>query len=64
VRIDRAKQLLGGSDHKIETISSLCGYQSANSFCIPFKRVTGMSAKQFREQTPAFGMAQTKTGKT
>ncbi|HWY30939.1 MAG TPA: DNA-binding transcriptional regulator [Candidatus Acidoferrum sp.] len=63
VRIDRAKQLLGGSDHKIETISSLCGYQSANSFCIAFKRVTGMSAKQFRGQTPAFGLAQTKTGK-
>jgi LacI family transcriptional regulator len=64
VRIDRAKQLLGGSDHKIETISSLCGYQSANSFCIAFKRVTGMSAKQFRDQTPAFGLGQSKTGKT
>ena len=56
VRIDRAKQLLGGSDNKIETIASQCGYQSANSFCIAFKRVTGMSAKQFREQTPAFGL--------
>jgi LacI family transcriptional regulator len=57
VRIDHAEQMLRGSDHKIETIATLCGYQSANSFCIAFKRVTGMSAKQFREQTPAFGLA-------
>lgn len=55
VRIDRAKRLLGGSDDKIEAIASHCGYQSANSFCIAFKRVTGMTAKQFREQTPAIG---------
>jgi LacI family transcriptional regulator len=53
VRIDRAKQLLAASDHKIESISAMCGYQSANSFCIAFKRVTGMSAKQFREQKPS-----------
>jgi len=29
----------------------MCGYQSANSFCIAFKQATGMSPKQYREQT-------------
>ena len=56
VRIDRAKQLLIGSNHKIETVAGMCGYQSANSFCIAFKRVAGMSAKVFREKTPAPGL--------
>ena len=34
----------------------MCGYQSANSFCIAFKRVTGMSSKKFREKTPVLGL--------
>lgn len=49
VRINRAKKLLAESHHKIETLAGMCGYQSTNSFCIAFKRATGMSAKQFRE---------------
>jgi len=49
VRIEHAKKLLTEADHKIETIAGMCGYQSTNSFCIAFKRATGMSAKQFRE---------------
>jgi LacI family transcriptional regulator len=57
VRIDQAKQLLISSTHKIETIAGMCGYQSANSFCIAFKRVTGMSAKKFRETPPVLGLA-------
>ena len=56
VRIDRAKKFLTGSDHKIETVAAMCGYQSINSFCIAFKRVTGMSAKKFRETTPTLGL--------
>lgn len=48
-RIDRAKKLLGESDHKIEVLAGMCGYQSANSFCVAFKHSTGMSPKQFRE---------------
>lgn len=51
VRIERAKKLLAESTHKIEAISSMCGYQSINSFCIAFKRTTGFSAKQFRDST-------------
>jgi LacI family transcriptional regulator len=50
VRIDRARKLLGESDQKIEVLAGLCGYQSANSFCVAFKQATGLSPKQFRDQ--------------
>ena len=40
VRIERAKRLLSDSDHKMETLASLCGYQSAKTVCIAFKRAT------------------------
>jgi LacI family transcriptional regulator len=49
VRIERAKKFLADSSHKIETLAKMCGYQSINSFCIAFKRTTGMSAKRYRE---------------
>jgi len=49
VRIERAKKYLAESSHKIETLARMCGYQSINSFCIAFKRTTGMSAKRYRD---------------
>jgi LacI family transcriptional regulator len=49
VRIEHAKKLLSESNLKIEALAEMSGYQSANSFCIAFKRVTGMSAKKFRD---------------
>jgi transcriptional regulator GlxA family with amidase domain len=49
VRSDHAKKLLAESGLKIEALAEMSGNQSANSFCIAFKGVTGMSAKQFRE---------------
>jgi LacI family transcriptional regulator len=49
VRIDHAKRLLAESDHKMEVLASMCGYQSANSFCVAFKQATGLSPKQFRD---------------
>jgi LacI family transcriptional regulator len=49
VRIERAKKLLGETNQKIESLARLCGYQSINSFCVAFKRSTGVSAKIFRE---------------
>jgi len=48
-RIERAKRLLAESDHKMETLAGMCGYQSANSFCVAFKQATGMSPKQYRD---------------
>ena len=49
IRIERAKKLLAETNHKIEPLARLCGYQSINSFCVAFKRTTGMSAKNYRE---------------
>jgi LacI family transcriptional regulator len=50
VRIDRAKKLLTKTSQKVETVAHDSGYQSINSFCVAFKRATGMSAKKFRER--------------
>lgn len=48
VRIERAKRLLADTDHKVEVVASMCGYQSANSFCVAFKQAAGLSPKQYR----------------
>ena len=52
-RIERARKLLRESDHKIELLAGMCGYQSANSFCVAFKQATGLSPKQFRDRKHA-----------
>lgn len=52
VRIERAKRLLADTDLKVEVISGMCGYQSANSFNVAFKRVTGLSPKLYRDKLP------------
>ncbi|MBA4146542.1 MAG: DNA-binding transcriptional regulator [Verrucomicrobia bacterium] len=49
VRIERAKRLLSETDHKMEVLAGMCGYQSANSFCVSFKNTTGMSPKAYRD---------------
>ncbi|MGH7953808.1 MAG: substrate-binding domain-containing protein, partial [Limisphaerales bacterium] len=43
IRIERAKRLLTTSNHKLEVVGSMCGYQSANSFCVAFLRLAGMT---------------------
>ena len=50
IRIERAKRFLSKTNQKIETIAYDCGYQSINSFCVAFKRTTGMSAREFRDR--------------
>ena len=49
VRIDRAKRLLVESNQKMEVLANMCGYQSANSFCVAFKQSAGVSPKQYRD---------------
>lgn len=49
VRIERAKSLLAESNHKMEVLARMCGYQSANSFCVAFKQATGMPPKSYRD---------------
>lgn len=48
-RVERAKRLLTTSNHKLEVIAGLCGYQSANSFGVAFLRHTGMTPNEFRK---------------
>lgn len=48
-RIERAKRLLATSDHKLEVIATMCGYQGANSFCVAFSRLAGMTPDQYRK---------------
>jgi LacI family transcriptional regulator len=50
VRIERAKKQLVETNQKIETIALMSGYQNINTFCVAFKRVTGMTAKEFRDK--------------
>ncbi|HYG22197.1 MAG TPA: XylR family transcriptional regulator [Verrucomicrobiae bacterium] len=48
MRIERAKRLLTETDQKVEIVAGMCGFQSANSFCVAFKQASGVSPKQFR----------------
>lgn len=50
VRIEQAKKILLQPGKKLEEMAGLCGYQSANSFCVAFKQTTGVSPKQFQKQ--------------
>ena len=50
-RIELAKKLLSQSDDKLEVLARMCGYQSANSFSVAFKKTTGMSPTAFRDST-------------
>jgi LacI family transcriptional regulator len=50
-RMEKAKRLLRETAHKIDTIAKMCGYQSANTFCIAFRQATHSSPKKFREAT-------------
>jgi LacI family transcriptional regulator len=52
VRIERAKRLLAETKLKIEVVAQMCGYQSANSFCVAFKQATALSPKRFRDTLP------------
>lgn len=50
LRIENAKRLLTESDVKLEIVASHCGYRSANTFCIAFRQVVGVSPKKFQRQ--------------
>lgn len=50
VRIERAKELLIGSEKKIQEISEKVGYLSAHSFARAFKGAMGISPGEFRER--------------
>ena len=50
-RIEKAKQLLIEPDYKVYEIANLIGYSDARYFSDIFKKHTGMTPKQYRENT-------------
>jgi AraC-like DNA-binding protein len=50
IRIDKAKEFLEKTNLSIGEISDNVGYGSVNSFCRAFKRVTGISASEYRKK--------------
>jgi LacI family transcriptional regulator len=48
-RVEHAKKLLVETGNKVEAIAGLSGYQSANSFCVAFKKEVGASPVAFRK---------------
>jgi len=49
-KMEKAKQLLRGTEMSVSEIAfSLC-YQDASNFCAGFKRMTGMQAGQWRKR--------------
>lgn len=50
VRIEAAKQLLVHRNYSLEVIASLCGFSSANYLCRVFRKHTGQSPAQWRNQ--------------
>jgi two-component system response regulator YesN len=48
LRIDKAKELLLRSDHKIQDAAAQVGYNNLNSFNRMFKKYTGMTPSEFR----------------
>ena len=50
IRIEHAKKLLSDSNSKMEVIAKMSGYESANSFWVAFKRIAGISPKQYRKK--------------
>ncbi|OPH46626.1 hypothetical protein BC351_14155 [Paenibacillus ferrarius] len=51
VRMNRSKQLLRTSDHKIQDIAALVGLDSAAYFTRLFKKETGVTPQEYREST-------------
>ena len=48
VRIKNAAFLLESSNYKINEIAPKCGFNSVNHFCKAFKKIMGISPKQYR----------------
>ncbi|WJH32808.1 helix-turn-helix domain-containing protein [Paenibacillus sp. CC-CFT747] len=50
IRIEKAKELLAGSQEKIRDIAEAVGYTNVNSFTRIFKKITGLTPSEFRER--------------
>lgn len=54
-RVDKAKELLVGSNDSIEQIARVTGFAGASYFCKVFKSVTGMTPSEFAEKSRRLG---------
>ena len=50
IKIERAKNLLSGTNLQIKFIASLLGYCSPNNFVINFKKACGKTPRQYRKE--------------
>ncbi len=50
LRIQKAKRLLCETSHKIHSVAQMCGFQSANTFCVSFRQTMRTSPGRFRER--------------
>ncbi len=48
IRIEKAKSMLVGTDETVEQVALLSGFENCNYFCKIFKRLAGMTPKQYR----------------
>lgn len=51
-RIEKAKQLLQGTNLRVQEIAGACGYSDCSHFMRQFKNKVGVSALQYRKQKP------------
>ncbi|MBP3814818.1 MAG: helix-turn-helix transcriptional regulator, partial [Butyrivibrio sp.] len=50
VRIDKAKELLSGTDMSIKEVCATCGYTDPNYFSRSFKKNVGVTPTEFKER--------------
>jgi iron complex transport system substrate-binding protein len=51
-RVERAKQLLTGTDFNLARVATLSGFPDAAYLCTAFKRATGVTPKRWRIANP------------
>jgi AraC-like DNA-binding protein len=51
-RLERAKQLLTGTDFSLARVATLSGFPAAAYLCTAFKRATGVTPKRWRVENP------------
>ncbi|QGH34018.1 response regulator [Gracilibacillus salitolerans] len=55
-RMDHAKELLQTTNHKTYEIADKVGFNDSHYFCHTFKKVTGMTTKEYKVSLPSAGV--------
>ncbi|WP_051045369.1 AraC family transcriptional regulator [Tistrella mobilis] len=50
LRVERAKQMLAGTDEPVTTIAHACGFASSQHFAAVFRRLAGVTPTEYRRQ--------------